>query len=97
MSVFQGSGFELSDNRSTGLYEEKESAEERNLRLRQVGIVRLFQEINLAPTKSNTASPNNARQGLLDAAELAEKKSKLHQSSSRCVFIGTLKTDSLLT
>ncbi|KAI0416706.1 DNA repair protein rad-5 [Xylaria grammica] len=83
MSVFQGTGFELSDNRSAGFYEEKESAEERNLRLRQVGIVRLFQEINLSPTKSNTASPHNARQGLLDAAELAEKKSKLHQSSSR--------------
>ncbi|KAI1426125.1 DNA repair protein rad-5 [Xylaria sp. FL1777] len=83
MSVFQGSVFELLDNRSTGLFEEKESAEERNLRLRQVGIVRLFQEINLAPTKSNTASPHNARQGLLDAAELAEKKSKLRQSSSR--------------
>ncbi|KAI1351588.1 DNA repair protein rad-5 [Xylaria sp. FL0043] len=83
MSVFQGTGLNLSDNRSTGLYEEKESAEERNLRLRQVGIVRLFQEINLAPTQSNTASPNNARQGLLDAAELAEKKSKLNQSTSR--------------
>ncbi|KAI1273630.1 DNA repair protein rad-5 [Xylaria sp. FL0933] len=83
MSVFQGTGFNLSDNRSTGLYEEKESAEERNLRLRQVGIVRLFQEINLAPTQSNTASPNSARQGLLDAAELAEKKSKMNQSTSR--------------
>ncbi|TGJ75507.1 hypothetical protein E0Z10_g10984, partial [Xylaria hypoxylon] len=83
MTVFQGTGFGLSDNRSTGMFEEKESAEERNLRLRQVGIVKLFQEINLAPTKSNTASPHNARQGLLDAAELAEKKSKLNQSSSR--------------
>ncbi|KAI0436049.1 DNA repair protein rad-5 [Xylaria telfairii] len=82
-SIFQGSGFELTDNRSTGLYEEKESAEERNLRLRQVGIVRLFQEINIAPTKSNTASASNARQGLLDAAELAEKKSKISRSSSR--------------
>ncbi|KAI0969357.1 DNA repair protein rad-5 [Xylaria arbuscula] len=83
MSVFQGTGFELLDNRSTRFYEEKESAEERNLRLRQVGIVKLFQEINLAPSKSNTASPQNARQGLLDAAEQAEKKSKLHQSGNR--------------
>ncbi|KAJ3567700.1 hypothetical protein NPX13_g6679 [Xylaria arbuscula] len=83
MSVFRGTGFDLSDNRSTGLFEEKESAEERNLRLRQVGIVRLFQEINLTPTKSNTASHQNARQGLLDAAELAEKKSKQQQSGSR--------------
>ncbi|KAI0526201.1 DNA repair protein rad-5 [Xylaria bambusicola] len=83
MSVFHATGFDLSDNRSTGFYEEKESTEERNLRLRQVGIVRLFQEINLAPTKSNTASHQNARQGLLDAAELAEKKNKQHQSNSR--------------
>ncbi|KAI1121362.1 DNA repair protein rad-5 [Nemania abortiva] len=83
MGVFQASGFELSDNRSTGFFEERESAEERNLRLRQVGIVRLFQELNLAPTKSNSASSNSARQGLLDAAELAEKKSKVAGSGSR--------------
>ncbi|KAI8626036.1 DNA repair protein RAD5 [Xylariaceae sp. FL1651] len=84
MAVFQaGGGFHTSDNRSTGLFEEKESAEERNLRLRQVGIVRLFQEINLAPSRSNTASAQNARQGLLDAAELAEKDNKLSRSSSR--------------
>jgi DNA repair protein RAD5 len=83
MAVFRSSGFDLSDNRSTGFYEEKESAEERDLRLRQVGIVRLFQEINLAPTQINSASAQNARQRLLDAAELAEKKSKLPQSSSR--------------
>lgn len=86
MSVFQQGGLEPPDNRSTGLYEEKESTEERDLRLRQVGIVKLFQEINLAPIKTNSASSRNARQGLLDAAELAEKKSKLSRSSSRCVF-----------
>lgn len=86
MSVFRASGVELSDNnRSTGLFEEKESAEERNLRLRQVGVVRLFQELNLAPTKSNTASAHSARQRLLEAAELAEKKSRLPQSNSRDV------------
>ncbi|KAI3336969.1 DNA repair protein RAD5 [Xylariaceae sp. AK1471] len=83
MAVFRINGCGLSDNRSTGLYEERESAEERDLRLRQVGIVRLFQEINLAPTKINSASAQNARQRLLDAAELAEKKSKLSQSNSR--------------
>ncbi|KAJ8113520.1 hypothetical protein ONZ43_g5137 [Nemania bipapillata] len=83
MSVFQGSVLELLDNRSTGMFEERESAEERNLRLRQVGIVRLFQELNFAPTKSNAASANSARQGLLDAAELAEKKNKLPRASSQ--------------
>ncbi|KAI1113180.1 DNA repair protein rad-5 [Nemania sp. NC0429] len=84
MRVFQVGAVELLDNnRSTGFLEEKESAEERNLRLRQVGIVRLFQEIGLAPTKSNAASSHSARQGLLEAAELAEKKSKLPQPNSR--------------
>ncbi|KAI0099603.1 DNA repair protein rad-5 [Nemania sp. FL0031] len=84
ISVFQRNGFGLSDNRSTGFFEERESAEERDLRLRQVGIVRLFQELNLAPTKSNTASSaNNARQGLLDAAELAEKKSKITRPTGK--------------
>ncbi|GAP87495.1 putative DNA repair protein rad5 [Rosellinia necatrix] len=82
-SVFHTRGFGSPDNRSTGLYEEKESVEERNLRLRQVAIVKLFQEINLTPTKTNAASAHNARQGLLDAAELAEKKTKLHQSNGR--------------
>ncbi|KAI1431232.1 DNA repair protein rad-5 [Xylaria sp. CBS 124048] len=83
VTVFQGDRLNLSDNRSTGLYEEKESIEERNLRLRQIGIVKLFQEIHLAPTKSNTASAQSARQGLLDAADLAEKKVKLPQSSDQ--------------
>ncbi|KAI1169991.1 DNA repair protein rad-5 [Nemania sp. FL0916] len=82
MGIFQR-GLGLPDNRSTGLFEEKESAEERDLRLRQVGVVRLFQELNLVPTKGNMGSANSARQRLLDAAEQAEKKSKISQSSSR--------------
>ncbi|KAI0148355.1 DNA repair protein RAD5 [Xylariaceae sp. FL1272] len=80
MSIFDASGFQLADNRSTGPFEQKESVEERNLRLRQVGIVKLFKEINLMPSRT---SAQNARQGLLDAAEADEKKSKLPQSSSR--------------
>jgi DNA repair protein RAD5 len=89
MTVFQSSSLAVSDNRSTSLFEEKESTEERDLRLRQIGIVRLFQEINLAPKASNAVAAQNARQGLLDAAELAEKKSKLLRSSSRYVLICT--------
>ncbi|KAI0481375.1 DNA repair protein rad-5 [Xylariaceae sp. FL0804] len=72
--AFQEPGLQLSDNRTTGLFEEKETTEERNLRLRQVALVRLFQEINLTPTRSNAASARTARQGLLDAAELDDKK-----------------------
>ncbi|KAI8966707.1 SNF2 family N-terminal domain-containing protein, partial [Daldinia sp. FL1419] len=74
-SAFQNTGFQMSDNRSTGLYEEKETSEERDLRLRQVALVRLFQEINLAPSRGNAAAARSARQGLLNAAEMAEKKS----------------------
>ncbi|KAK6949948.1 DNA repair protein rad5 [Daldinia eschscholtzii] len=74
-SAFQSTGFQVSDNRSTGLFEEKETSEERNLRLRQVALVRLFQEINLTPSRGNAAAARSARQGLLSAAEMAEKKS----------------------
>ncbi|POS74440.1 mutagen sensitive-41 [Diaporthe helianthi] len=73
-SAFQRPGFQLSDNRSTGLYEEKETTEERDLRLRQVALVRLFQEINLNPTKLSAAAARHSRQGLLEAAELAENQ-----------------------
>lgn len=73
-SAFQNAGFQLTDNRSTGLYEEKETTEERDLRLRQVALVRLFQEINLTPSRGNAAAVKNARQGLLNAAEMADKK-----------------------
>ncbi|KAI3401774.1 hypothetical protein diail_8152 [Diaporthe ilicicola] len=75
-SAFHRPGFKLPDNRSTGLYEEKETTEERDLRLRQVALVRLFQEINLNPTKLSAAAARHSRQGLLDAAEMAEKQEK---------------------
>lgn len=75
-SAFHRPGFKLPDNRSTGLYEEKETTEERDLRLRQVALVRLFQEINLNPTKLSAAAARHSREGLLEAAELAEKQEK---------------------
>ncbi|ROV89267.1 hypothetical protein VSDG_09112 [Cytospora chrysosperma] len=75
-SAFNRQAFKLSDNRTTGLFEEKETTEERDLRLRQVALVRLFQEINLNPTKLNAAAARHQRQGLLDAAEMAEKKER---------------------
>ncbi|KKY32158.1 putative dna repair protein rad5 [Diaporthe ampelina] len=75
-SAFHRPGFKLPDNRSTGIYEEKETTEERDLRLRQVALVRLFQEINLNPTKLSAAAARHSRQGLLEAAELAEKQEK---------------------
>lgn len=61
------------DNRSTGLFEEKESTEEKNLRLRQVGLVKLFHEINLHPTSTNPTTEKHKRDGILRAAEIAEQ------------------------
>ncbi|KXG47671.1 Zinc finger, RING-type [Penicillium griseofulvum] len=63
----------INDNRSTGLFEEKESTEEKNLRLRQVGLVKLFDEINLHPTSTNPTTEKHKRNGILRAAEIAEQ------------------------
>ncbi|KAL7626164.1 DNA helicase rad5 [Parahypoxylon ruwenzoriense] len=82
-SAFQNTGAQASDNRSTGFFEEKETAEERDLRLRQVALARLFQEINLTPSRGNAAAARNARQGLLDAVEMAEKNNKDIKPSDR--------------
>ncbi|KAH7041398.1 SNF2 family N-terminal domain-containing protein [Microdochium trichocladiopsis] len=75
-AAFRNSEFKLTENRSTGLFEEKETNEERDLRLRQVALVRLFHEINLLPTRSTEAAARHGRKGLLDAADMAENTAK---------------------
>lgn len=64
------------DNRATGFFEEKESTEEKDLRLRQVALVKLFEEINLNPTSTNETTAKHKKQGLLRAAEMAEQYDK---------------------
>ncbi|KAI2465996.1 DNA repair protein rad-5 [Annulohypoxylon bovei var. microspora] len=81
-SAFKNAGYQLSDNRSTGLFEEKETTEERDLRLRQVSLVRLFQEINLVPSRGNATAARSTRQGLLTAVETVDKKSSDTTKSS---------------
>lgn len=61
------------NNRQTGLFEAKETAEERDLRLRQIALVKLFQEINLQPSTINETTAKHKREGILQAAEMAEK------------------------
>lgn len=61
------------DNRTVGLFESKESDDERKLRLRQVALVKLFDEVNLHPTKVNAQTEKHKKQGLLRAAEVAER------------------------
>ncbi|KAK4233542.1 DNA repair protein rad5 [Achaetomium macrosporum] len=75
-SAFFGRGVQVADNRTTGLFEERETSEERDLRLRQVALVKLFHEINLVPIRGNAAAAKNRRQELLHAAEMAENKKK---------------------
>jgi len=62
------------DNREVSLFEEKETSDERDLRMRQIGMVKLFEQINLNPTQQNETTEKHKRQGLLQAAESAEKK-----------------------
>ncbi|MCJ1482596.1 DNA helicase rad5 [Schaereria dolodes] len=61
------------NNRTTGIFEEKETSEEKDLRLRQVALVKLFDEINLHPSTVNETTATHKRQGLLQAAEIAEQ------------------------
>jgi DNA repair protein RAD5 len=60
-------------NRESVWFESKESNEERDLRLRQVAMVKLFDEINLQPSRVNAQTEKHKRQGLLQAAEVAEQ------------------------
>jgi DNA repair protein RAD5 len=75
-TAFFAGGFQGADNRTTGRFGETETSEEKDLRLRQVALVRLFQEINLLPSRGNAAAAKNQRQGLLHAAEMADNKDK---------------------
>lgn len=65
------------DNREVNLFEEKESSDERNLRRQQVGLVKLFEAINLEPTRQNATTEKHKRHGLLQAAEREEEKNKI--------------------
>ena len=63
----------VDNNRATGVFEEKETTEEQELRLRQVALVKLFEEINLHPSSSNELKEKEKRNSLLQAAETAER------------------------
>ncbi|KAF2106206.1 SNF2 family N-terminal domain-containing protein [Lophiotrema nucula] len=74
-SGFDKKGFvKMDNNRTTGFFEEKESQDEKDLRLRQVALVKLFEAINLQPARINSTAEQHKREGLLQAAERAEQK-----------------------
>ncbi|KAI9801173.1 MAG: DNA repair protein rad5 [Sarcosagium campestre] len=76
--AFESRAFSSVDgNRTTGIFEAKETEEEQNLRLRQYALVKLFEEISLQPTKTNDLAEKHKRQGLLQVAEMSEQ----HQTS----------------
>ncbi|ELR07237.1 DNA helicase rad5 [Pseudogymnoascus destructans] len=75
-SAFDNTGFKPPDNRTTGLFEEKETSEEKDLRLRQVALVKLLVEVNLLPSRTSETTTKHKRQGLLQAAEVAEQYEK---------------------
>ncbi|KAK0623829.1 RAD5-like protein [Immersiella caudata] len=81
-SAFFERAFQIEDNRATGRFEEAESTEEKDMRLRQVALVKLFQEINLVPTKTNAAAAKHQRQGLLEVAERDDNKDKAQSNDS---------------
>ncbi|KAE8148140.1 DNA repair protein RAD5 [Aspergillus avenaceus] len=66
----------IDDNRATTIFEEKESAEEQRLRLRQVALVKLFDEIGLQPTTASDLTLKHKKEGLLRAVEIAEHSDK---------------------
>ncbi|KAL3423310.1 DNA repair protein RAD5 [Phlyctema vagabunda] len=75
-TAFDNRAFKVAENRSTGLWEEKESGEEKELRLRQVALVKLLEEVHLLPSRTNEKTAKHKRQGLLQAAEVAEQYEK---------------------
>ncbi|KAI9764106.1 MAG: DNA helicase rad5 [Candelina submexicana] len=80
--AFEAGGFlkPLDNNRTTGIFEAKETEDEKDLRLRQVALVKLFEEINLHPSTTNETTEKHKRQGLLQAAEVAEQYDKEESS-----------------
>lgn len=75
-TAFDTGGFKPPENRTTGLFEEKETSEEKELRLRQVALVKLFEEVNLLPSRTSETTAKHKREGLLQAAEVAEQYEK---------------------
>jgi DNA repair protein RAD5 len=82
-SAFEASGFaKLDTNRRTLPYNVGESDDEKSLRLKQVALVKLFDEINLKPSRSSAQNEKHKREGLLQAADSAERRSEDKSASA---------------
>lgn len=80
--AFEAGGFVKPEdnNRTTGIFEEKETSAEKDLRLRQVALVKLFEEVKLQPSTINETTAKHKRDGILQAAEVAEQYDKEQDS-----------------
>jgi DNA repair protein RAD5 len=74
-TAFDSRAFQLADDRPANFFEQTETTDEKELRLRQVALVKLLQEINLQPVRANAAA-RDGRKGLLQAAEMDEQQQK---------------------
>ncbi|KAG5915072.1 DNA helicase rad5 [Claviceps africana] len=81
-SAFDRRNLKQVEERATTAFGQAESTDEKELRLRQVALVRLFQEINLQPTKASAAA-DDGRKGLLQAAEMEEQKQRETMKGAR--------------
>lgn len=63
----------LDNNRISDIFAPKETEDEKALRLRQVALVKLFEEIALEPSATNATTTKHKRAGILQAAEMAER------------------------
>lgn len=66
----------MDDNRATTIFEQEENTEEKQLRLRQVALVNLFDEIGLQATLQDDTTKKQKKEGLLRAAEMADQEAK---------------------
>ncbi|PVH95751.1 hypothetical protein DM02DRAFT_617679 [Periconia macrospinosa] len=69
-------------NREISIFEQQESSDEQSLRLRQVGLVKLFEAINLHPNRENANTEKHKRQGLLQATQKDEPEKSKQKSNS---------------
>ncbi|KAF2396795.1 hypothetical protein EJ06DRAFT_533532 [Trichodelitschia bisporula] len=72
--TFKGAALKpLESNRAVNFHESRESEEERAIRIRQVGLVKLFDEISLIPSRASMQTEKHKREALLRVAESSDK------------------------
>ncbi|POS86907.1 hypothetical protein EPUL_002171 [Erysiphe pulchra] len=81
----------LQGNRNTSIFEEKESYEEKQLSQKQASLVKLFQEINIIPSKSSETMEKQKRDRILQATK--SESVDLHDKSKNKIITGP-ETDS---